>query len=70
MTKSKERILKVKLAISEFLQDVQRFSVDDLYYFFYGIEYFSRAELQRIVWFLIKYKDIKVIEKEKYYFAL
>ena len=64
---NKERILKVKFTIQEFLKDKGWFSIDDLYYFFYGIEYFNKNELLKITNFLIKGKDVPAYEEDGAY---
>lgn len=70
---NKERILQVKSVIYEFLNDKGNFSINDLYYFLYGIglyKKFYKDELEKIVNFLIKYNDIRVRKQEDRYFPL
>lgn len=73
MQQNKERILQVKFVIEEFLFEQGKFSIDDLYFFLYGIgiyKKFYKNELEKIVNFLIKGNDIKVKKQEEIYFAL
>lgn len=70
---NKNRILQVKFVIEEFLSEKGNFSIDDLYFFLYGIgiyKKFYKNELEKIVNFLIKGKDIKVKQQDNMYFAL
>lgn len=70
---NKERILQVKSVIYEFFNDKGSFSINDLYYFLYGIglyKKFYRDELEKIVNFLIKNRDIRVRRQEDRYFPL
>lgn len=70
---NKTRILQVKFVIEEFLNEKGNFSIDDLYYFLYGIgiyKKFYKDELEKIVNFLIRGKDIRVRQQESLYFAL
>lgn len=70
---NKDRILQVKFVIEEFLFEKGNFSIDDLYFFLYGIgiyKKFYKNELEKIVNFLIKGKDIKVKQQDNMYFAL
>lgn len=69
---NKERILQVKSVIYEFFNDKGSFSINDLYYFLYGIglyKKFYRDELEKIVNFLIKNRDIRVRRQEDRFFA-
>lgn len=69
---NKERILQVKSVIYEFFNDKGNFSINDLYYFLYGIglyKKFYRDELEKIVNFLIKNRDIRVRRQEDRFFA-
>lgn len=73
MNQNKERILQVKFVIEEFLFEKGNFSIDDLYFFLYGIgiyKKFYKNELEKIVNFLIKGNDIKVKQQDNMYFAL
>lgn len=59
----KERIKIIKFAAEEFLEDIGKFSVEALYYFFWGIaEYkkYSYKEIENIIKFLIETKNLKV----------
>jgi len=70
---NKERILQVKFVIEEFLFEKGNFSIDDIYYFLYGIglyKKFYKNEIEKIVTFLIKGKDIRVRKENKLFFAL
>jgi hypothetical protein len=66
----KKRIQKIKFAAEEFLQDVGKFSVESLYFFFWGIaknKKYSYKEIENIINFLIKTKGLKVKQTNNEY---
>lgn len=66
----KNRIKHIKFAAEEFLEDVGKFSVENLYYFFWGIaedKKYSYKEIENIVNFLIKTKGLKIKQIGNYY---
>lgn len=66
----KKRIKQIKFATEEFLEDVGKFSIESLYYFFKGIaedKKYTYKEIENIVSFLIKTKGLKVKQKDNYY---
>lgn len=66
----KKRIKQIKFAAEEFLQDVGKFSVESLYFFFWGIvenKKYSYKEIENIVSFLIRTKGLKVKQTNNEY---